>query len=151
MARSSLAKRTGADLLITAAVVAAFTAIVTAAAGADPLEAFYHLTKGSLGSIIRLSHVIKAWIPLTLCSCGLLFTFRIGLWNIGVEGQMMMGAVLATAALRFGVHTGGSGVLWIVLSMGAAALGGGLWAFLAGLLKTKGGVNEIFALSLIHI
>ena len=134
----------GVDLLITVAGAAVFISFVCAVAGAGPLDAFYQLIKGSLGSALKLSHVIKAWIPLTLCACGLLFTFRIGLWNIGVEGQMMMGAVFATAALRLGVDSS-NGAFWIFLSMAAAMAGGGIWAFLAGILKTKGGVNEIFA------
>lgn len=81
---------------------------------------------------------------MTLCACGLLFTFRIGLWNIGVEGQIMMGAVFATAALRWGLNTG---TAWLVLgfSFVAGAAGGALWALLAGYLKTRGGVHEIFA------
>jgi general nucleoside transport system permease protein len=88
--------------------------------------------------------VIKAWIPLTLCACGLLYTFRINLWNIGVEGQMMMGAVFATGLLRWGVENQ-SAILVMTLALLAGVLGGGLWALLAGFLKTRGGVNEIFA------
>jgi len=83
------------------------------------------------------------WIPLTLCACGLLYSFRIGLWNIGVEGQVVAGAVASTAVLRFGVE-GGAPSLMIVLAFAAGMLGGSVWAVLAGFLKTKGGVNEIF-------
>ena len=100
--------------------------------------------KGSLGSWVKFSHVIKAWIPLTLCACGLLFTFRINLWNIGIEGQMMMGAVLTTAALRWGIDSPHPHfILW--LSFAAGIVGGAVWAMAAGFLKTRGGVNEIFA------
>ncbi|MEJ2170414.1 MAG: hypothetical protein P8X90_33365 [Desulfobacterales bacterium] len=100
------------QLLLTLAAVFFFTSLVLLIAGAPPFAAYYYIFKGSLGSWIKFSHVLKAWIPLTLCGCGLLFTFRIGLWNIGVEGGLAGGAV---------------------------------WALLAGLLKTRGGVNEIFA------
>jgi simple sugar transport system permease protein len=121
-----------------------FTTLVLLFAGAPPLEAYYHLFKGSLGSLNKLAHVIKAWIPLTLCSCGLLYTFRIGLWNIGVEGQVMVGAIAATAVLRFGTAVE-TPVLFLALAFVAGALGGGAWALLAGYLKTRGGVHEIFA------
>jgi simple sugar transport system permease protein len=66
------------------------------------------------------------------------------LWNIGIEGQMMMGAVFTTAVLRWGLE---SQIPFVFLgfSFGAGIIGGGVWALLAGYLKTRGGVNEIFA------
>ena len=91
------------EVLLTVVVVFAFTSLLLIIAGAPPLEAYYHLFLGSLSSWIKFTHVVKVWIPLTLCACGLLFTFRIGLWNIGVEGQVMIGAVFSTWALRAGV------------------------------------------------
>ena len=130
--------------LLTILVVFCFTSLVLLIAGAPPLAAYYHILKGSVGSWVKFSHVIKAWIPLTLCACGLLYTFRIGLWNIGVEGQMMMGAIFATAVLRTGVG-GNMPSATLGLAFLASIAGGGLWALLAGFLKTKGGVNEIFA------
>ena len=136
--------RQSRDVLVTAVVVFVFTSLVLLIAGAPPLAAYYHIFKGSLGSWLKFSHVIKAWIPLTLCACGLLFTFRIGLWNIGVEGQVMMGAVFTTALLRLGLESSMPSMM-IFLSIVAGLIGGALWALIAGFLKTKGGVNEIFA------
>ena len=130
--------------LITLVVVFCFTTLVLLLAGAPPFAAYFHILKGSLGSWNKFAHVMKNWIPLTLCGCGLLFTFRIGLWNIGVEGQVMMGAVFTTALLRFGVDSQYAAV-FLTLSMMAGIVGGGFWALIAGFLKTKGGVNEIFA------
>jgi simple sugar transport system permease protein len=121
-----------------------FTTLVLLLAGAPPFSAYYYIFKGSLGSWNKFAHVTKAWIPLTLCSCGLLFTFRIGLWNIGVEGQVMMGAVFTTGLLRFGIESN-SAVFFLAMSMLAGVAGGALWALVAGFLKTRGGVNEIFA------
>jgi simple sugar transport system permease protein len=85
-----------------------------------------------------------AWVPLVLCACGLLFTFRINLWNIGVEGQVVAGAVCATAVLRY-LGFPSAPLISLVLAFLGGIVGGGLWASFAGLLKTKGGVNEIFA------
>ncbi len=113
-------------------------------AGADPFAAYGHLVKGAFGSWMRFSRVVTAWIPLTLCACGLLYTFRIDLWNIGVEGQMIMGAVFATMILRLDGAAGAPG-MYKAGTLLAAAAGGGVWAVLAGFLKTRGGVNEIFA------
>ena len=131
-------------VVVTVVAVFAFTSLVLLLAGAPPLAAYYYIFKGSLGSWLKFSHVIKAWIPLTLCACGLLFTFRIGLWNIGVEGQVMMGAVFTTAILRLGLESRMPSMI-ILLSIVAGLIGGALWALIAGYLKTKGGVNEIFA------
>lgn len=130
--------------LLTLVVVFCFTTLALLLAGAPPFAAYFHIFKGSLGSWNKFAHVMKNWIPLTLCGCGLLFTFRIGLWNIGVEGQVMMGAVFTTALLRFGIHSEHVSI-FLMLSMLAGIFGGGFWALIAGFLKTKGGVNEIFA------
>ena len=139
-----LFKRSVSELLLTLVIVVAFTTLILLLAGAPPAAAFYHILKGSLGSWVKLSHVIKAWIPLTLCACGLLYTFRIGLWNIGVEGQMMMGAIFTTFVLRFGMD-GQLTAFFLILSFIAGIAGGALWALFAGYLKTKGGIHEIFA------
>ena len=132
------------DLGIALLSVFVFTSVILLVAKASPLEAYYHIFKGSLGSLSKFSHVINVWIPLTLCACGLLFTFKIGLWNIGVEGQVMMGAVFTTAALRWGLQAEASSLVLLV-SFFAGAVGGALWALLAGYLKTRSGVHEIFA------
>lgn len=132
------------QILVTLIVVFFFTSLVLLIAGAPPFSAYYHIFKGALGSWQKIAHVVKAWIPLTLCGCGLLFTFRIGLWNIGVEGQVMMGAVLTTALLRLGIESNAA-LFFLGMSMLAGMAGGAIWALIAGFLKTKGGVNEIFA------
>jgi simple sugar transport system permease protein len=133
------------DALITLCIVLAFTSAILLLAGAPPLSAYYQILQGALGSWGKFSHVIRAWIPLTLCACGLLFTFRIGLWNIGVEGQVMMGAVASVWVLRVGLESQLPGVVWLTAALLAAVAGGGAWAGVAGFLKTRLGVNEIFA------
>ena len=131
------------NVLLIASVLCLATLILLFA-GAPPIDAFKHLFLGSLGSWIKFTQVLMAWIPLTLCACGLVYTFRIGLWNIGVEGQVVAGAIFATAILRMGATSGMPG-LFLVLAFLGGMLGGGLWAVFAGFLKIKGGVNEIFA------
>jgi ABC-type uncharacterized transport system permease subunit len=135
---------TAADWTVTLICVLTFTTLILLAAGAPPLDAYYHIFLGAFGSWVKFGHAVKTWIPLTLCACGLLYTFKIGLWNIGVEGQMIMGAVFATGALRFGVGSEHE-ILFLWLSFPAGLAGGALWAVIAGFLKTKCGVNEIFA------
>lgn len=124
--------------------VSLMTTLILLLAGAPPLAALGYILDGSLGSWIKFTQVLKSWIPLCLCSCGLLYTFRIGLWNIGVEGQVVAGAITATAALRLGIGSN-MPMIFIVVAFFAGLIGGGIWAIFAGFLKTRGGVNEIFA------
>jgi simple sugar transport system permease protein len=125
--------------------VLAFCTAVLFLAGAPPLEAYRQLAVGAFGSWTKLAQVLAVWVPLTLCACGLLFTFQVGLWNIGVEGQVILGAVGATAALRWASASGLSPLVGLTAALAGGAALGACWAFLAGVLKTRGGVNEIFA------
>ncbi|QJB56670.1 ABC transporter permease [Pseudodesulfovibrio sp. zrk46] len=119
------------------------TVIVTLPTGASPFETIFVLFKGGLGSVSKIGRVLAGWVPLTLCAVGLLIPFTARLWNIGVEGQVIMGAIFATAALRpFG---DGGGAFEIALALGAAMVGGALWALLAGMLRVFGRVHEIFS------
>lgn len=121
-----------------------FTTLILVAAGAPPLEAYKNIVSGSVGSFKKFSDVLVSWVPLILVSAGLLVTFAAGLWNIGVEGQITLGAIATTWALRELQDTGLSPSLILFLAILAGMAGGALWASLAGALKTFGGVNEIF-------
>ena len=121
----------------------ALTVIVAWPAGAPPLETIYVLFKGGVSSWSKVGRVLAGWVPLTLCSVGLLIPFTARLWNIGVEGQVIMGAIFCTAALRPFEDGGGTGV--IILALAASVAGGALWALLAGLLRVFGRVHEIFS------
>ena len=110
-------------------------------AGAPPFEALSLLWKGSAGSAAKISDTLAAWVPLTLAAAGLVVTFAAGLWNIGIEGQIVVGAIAATWVAR---EAPGPAFVLIPLMFVAGVVGGALWALLAGVLKTRGGVNEIF-------
>jgi len=135
--------RSTGELVIIGSLVFFVTILILLMSGAPPLAAFYHILNGSLGSWTKIAQVLTAWIPLTLCASGLLFSFRVGLWNIGVEGQVVAGAIAATAVMKLG---GTFEIPWMIIlfSFVVAFFAGSLWAGLAGLLKTRGGVNEIF-------
>lgn len=131
------------EVLVMFAGVLCLITFILIVAGAPPFEAFKYLVLGSIGSWIKIAQVLTGWIPLCLCACGLVYSFRVGLWNIGVEGQVVIGAICATAVLRAGSESA-SPALMIILTFIGGALGGSLWAVFAGFLKTRGGVNEIF-------
>jgi simple sugar transport system permease protein len=121
-----------------------FIIIILLASGVSPFEALGHIVSGSIGSTGKIADVLGAWIPLVLVSTGLLITFSAGLWNIGIEGQIMLGAIFTTGTIRLLQDSPVPPALVIVLAILSGMLGGALWAALAGALKTFGGVNEIF-------
>ncbi|MGD8849052.1 MAG: ABC transporter permease, partial [Anaerolineales bacterium] len=109
--------------------------------GVSPVEGFEALIQGAFGTQEKVLSVTAFWVPLTLASAGLVVAFTAGLWNIGVEGQIVMGAVAASwLALKFDAP----GPILLTAEILVAMVGGALWAGLAALLKTRGGVHEIF-------
>jgi len=129
------------------AIVAAFlfTVFILAAIQAQPLEAYKNILLGSIGNPQKFGEVVRAWLPLIIVTSGLMVTYTAGLWNIGVEGQITMGAIFTTAVLRLLQDQSIAPGLILVLAIIAGAVGGILWASIAGLLKIYGGINEIFA------
>ncbi len=113
-----------------------FTMLVIACSGAPPLQTLALVLEGGAGSAGKLAQSLSVWVPLVICSSALLLTFACGLWNIGVEGQIVLGAVFAAGFFRF---TGGSGGLpTIVLGLVAGMIGGALWASLSGVFARVG-------------
>ncbi len=127
------------------AILVAFglSAIILLMVGASPLDALVLIFSGSFGSIGKLAYVMTAWVPVLLCSAGLLVTFAVGLWNIGIEGQVVMGAVFATGVMQ-ALQNALPPSAVLVLAAIAGLLGGGGWGMFVGGLKLYGNVNEIF-------
>jgi len=132
------------SLIIAILLSLLFTCFVLLAMNTNPFQVFQIMYKGSLASWDAITQVIQAWIPLVLATCGLMFTFTAGLWNIGMEGQIEMGAIFAYAIVRVFRPTATPGFVVIILAILAGILGGMIWALLVGLLKNYGNVNEIF-------
>lgn len=128
------------------ALVLAFliSTLILVAVGAPPFKAYAAILKGAFGSANNLENLLISWSPLLLTTAGVLITFSAGLWNIGVEGQMTLGAIFTTWILRLLQDSSLPPGLVIFLGILAGVIGGALWAGLAGALKTFGGVNEIF-------
>lgn len=133
--------RSAAPTLVALAVAIGAGIVLLLLVGAPPFEALSLLVEGSFGSASKISATLLAWSPLLLASAGLVVTFAAGLWNIGVEGQIVIGAVAATWVAR---SLPGPGWVVVLATIVAGAVGGLLWALLAGVLKTYGGVHEIF-------
>lgn len=121
-----------------------FSTLILVAAGAPPFQAYAAILKGAFGSAKSLEYVLISWSPLLLTTAGVLITFSAGMWNIGVEGQMTLGAIFTTWIMRLLQDSSLPPGVIIFLGILAGVIGGALWAGLAGALKTFGGVNEIF-------
>jgi ABC-type uncharacterized transport system permease subunit len=110
--------------------------------GYPPLPAGAALVGGALGSTDAiLSVTLVRAVPLILTGLAVALAFRGGVWNIGAEGQLYAGALLATVV---GLATPGlPALLHVPLVLAAAAAGGALWAAVPALLRTRRGVGEV--------
>jgi len=109
----------------------------------DPIEAYKALWDGAFGSSNAFAETLVKATPLLLVGLGICISFRGDVINIGGEGQMIVGAILATSVgLTF---TGLPGWLMIILAMLAGFIGGGLWGGIPGVLKAYFNVNEILS------
>jgi simple sugar transport system permease protein len=119
------------------------SAVILMMLSASPLDAFSLILSGAFGSWAKLAYVMTAWAPVLLCSAGLLITFAVGLWNIGIEGQVVMGAVFATGLIQV-LQDSLPPFAILMLAALAGLSGGALWGMLVGGLRRYGNVNEIF-------
>jgi len=128
-----------------AGVVAALilSALVLLVLGVSPFRVAWIILSAAFGSPSGISGVLSLWMPLLLCAAGLLFTFSAGMWNIGIEGQIAIGAVVATGTILLLRDVLPPAAVLPLAALGGM-LGGALWALLVGLLRLYGNVNEIF-------
>jgi ABC-type uncharacterized transport system permease subunit len=118
------------------------TSLLLVLFGAAPLEAFQAMYEGAFGDQSKTLSVLAFWVPLLLASTGLLVTFRAGLWNIGIEGQIVIGAI---AASWIALSIQAPSAILITLEIIVAMAAGALWGALSAVLKTRGKVHEIFS------
>jgi len=126
--------------------LAVFTAILIGSIlilmdGRDPITAFEGLFDGAFLEPRGLLTTFRNMVPLVLSGLAVAFAFKSGLFNIGVQGQLIVGAVMA-AWVGFAVK-GLPPVLHVTLAMLAAMLVGGLWASIAGVLKAYADAHEV--------
>ncbi len=129
------------SLVLPFALALGVTLLLLVLVNAPPVESLRQLWQGAVGSPSKVADTVMAWVPLALAAAGLVVTFAAGLWNIGVEGQIVFGAIAASWVAR---DVPGPAAVLVPLTLLAGVVGGALWALLAGVLKTRGGVNEIF-------
>jgi simple sugar transport system permease protein len=129
-------------LLATLAALGIF-AIILAALGANPVEAYGALIEGAVGSPNAIADTLVKATPLLLIGLGTCIAFRGGVVNIGGEGQLVVGALAAT--LLGLLYPEAPGYVIIPLAMLAGFLAGGVWGAIPGALKAYFNVNEILS------
>ena len=126
-------------LIVMGMIAVVFSALIRLS-GFELITVYRVLLAGSLGSFGTIGQTLIRMCPLLLASLGLIIAFRCGLWNVGAEGQLFLGAFGATLV---GVYVSLPSLWHILLAMGLSFLFGGLWGWAAGFLKTRFNANEV--------
>lgn len=127
-----------------------FAGLILIIFGLNPLEIFRTIIEGAVGSEMRIKQTIIKAVPLVITSLGILVAFKMKFWNIGGEGQIMMGAFAASYVALFLPEM--PKALTLILMAIAAVIGGGIWAFIPAIFKAKMGTNEtIFTLMMNYV
>lgn len=108
--------------------------------GHNPFKVYGSMLSGAFGSALRFKDTITITIPLVIASLGILIAFKMKFWNIGGEGQIIMGAFAASFVALNYAHLPKPVVM--ILMMVASVIGGGLFALIPALLKVKFDTNE---------
>jgi len=120
-------------LLLGAALMAFF--------GYDPGKAYLALLEGSFGNRYSLANTLSRATPLILTGLTFAIGVRAGLFNIGAQGQMILGALVAVAAGTLPLPPG----LHLIVAMSLAMLAGAAWSLPASWLKIRRGINEVIS------
>ena len=127
--------------VIIALILGALTMLATGVGIGTIGQSFVALFDGSFGSVGAVSETLTAATPLILCGLGLALGFRAGLFNIGAEGQLILGGI-AAVAVGF-MFTGLPMIIHLPLAVLAGMIAGALWASIAGWLKAATGAHEV--------
>lgn len=115
--------------------------VIMLVSGYNPIVAYAALFNGIFSNTYVIGETIRQMTPLILSGLAVAFAFRTGLFNIGVEGQLLVGWL---ASVYVGLQFDGlSPIVHIPLAIIAAALAGAIWAFVPGFLKAKYQVHEV--------
>jgi len=137
-------------VLVVAAVLITFaiTAGPIIVAGANPIEAYGAFVVVPLTSQFTLLEILVTATPILLTGAAVAIAFRAGYWNIGAEGQLLLGAVMAAG---IGPLVGGlPPILALPIMIAGGALGGAAWALVPALLRVRFGIDEVVTTLLLN-
>jgi len=119
--------------------------------GHNPLAVYGEMVVGSVGSATAAKETVKLTIPLLVTALSVALSFRMQFWNIGAEGQILIGGIAATYFALFWVDMVPGWLLLILMAL-AAMVAGGIWGAIPALFKAKWNTNEtLFTLMLNYI
>lgn len=133
---------------IFAVALLVIAAAAMALAGANPLAGFAALLRGALGGEHQLSETLVQTTALLFPALAVAFAFRAGLFNIGAEGQLIVGGLCAGL---IGAALAAPGWIAIPAILCAGTAGGAFWGFIAGALRARFGGNEVIATLMLNI
>jgi len=128
--------------LFTVLAALAVGAVALLALGVNPLTAYERMFLTTLLDEFERTRTLLRAVPLVLTGLAVYLPLRAGLWNIGAEGQLYLGAIAGT---WIGLNVSAPGVVLLGLSILGAAVAGGFWGLIPGYLRSRRGVNEIIA------
>ncbi len=111
--------------------------------GQDPISAYRNLVFGSFDSVEHFGNLLSAATPILIAGLGVVVSFRAGIFNVGGDGQIYVGAILAAAVGFTFVQV--PGPLLIIAMLVVGALAGAVWSGIAGVLKAYLEVDEVVA------
>lgn len=124
--------------ILLAFIVGAGVLLVT---GHSPIDAYSAMLRGAFGDVFGIGQTFTQATPIIFTALAFLFAFRCGLFNIGAEGQLIVGAF---AAAFVGISFGGlPAFVHVSMALLGGALAGGLWGLIPAILKTKLGAHEV--------
>lgn len=128
--------------LLSILIALTIAAIIFLLQGVNPIHAYFEIFHDSFLTKHGLKFSIVKLIPLLLCSLGLSVAFKANVWNIGAEGQLLMGAVASTWIALFKLKGYPSYIVIPIMYL-AGFVFGAIWALIPALLKARFGANEI--------
>ncbi len=131
-----------------AAAALVLGALLFSTIGVDPIAAYGTMLSGAFGTTFAISQVLTRAVPLLIIAIGLIVVFRANIWNIGAEGQLLIGALAGGfVAIEFPFESA-----WLALpsAMVAAAFAGGVWGGIVGWLRAKWEVHEVITSLLLN-
>jgi simple sugar transport system permease protein len=109
--------------------------------GFNPVLVFREIVVGAVGTEMRLQQTIVKAVPLLITSLGILVAFKMKFWNIGGEGQIMMGA-FGAALVALNVPATLPAPVTLLAMAATAMVFAGIWAFIPAFFKARFGTNE---------
>ena len=118
--------------------------------GKNPIEIYISMIQGAFQGKIKFQETIKVMIPLLIAGIGISYAFKMKFWNIGAEGQILVGGIATTAVVVYGTNI--PRIPKLILMFVVAVLASGLFGMIPAFFKSKWNTNEtLFTLMLNYI